>query len=236
MLSKKYNRVLLKVSGESFKGSGEFGQDFGRIDEIADDIIEVNNSKIQICIVVGGGNFYRGSQVNGIERPTADYIGMLATVMNAIVLQEFLQKKGIKKVKVLSSVPVDSICETYNRSIALAYMEDGHVVIFAGGTGNPFVSTDTAAAYRAIEMRCDVLLKGTQVSGVYSEDPETNPKAERFSNLSYDEIIDNDLKIMDLSSIVAAKDHQLPIMVFSLSKKGEFNKALHGSGEFTLIS
>jgi len=234
MFDRDYNRVLLKISGESFKGKLDYGHSFKAINAIIDDIIEADQAGVQICLVVGGGNFYRGSQTQGIDRATADYVSMLPTVMNALVLQDLLEKKGVKS-KVLSSVPMESICETYCKTKALTYMDDGYIVIFAGGTGNPFVSTDTSAVFRAIEMRCDAMLKGTQVEGVYSEDPNKNSNAKKYDVLSYDEVIDKKLKVMDLPAVCVAQEHGLPMLVFSIQNRGELNKVLHGNGTFTLI-
>lgn len=235
MFDRKYNRVLLKVSGEAFKGNNDSkSQDHEAISRIVDDILEVDQQGVQLCLVVGGGNFYRGRTELNLERATADYIGMIATIMNALTLQEFLIKKGINA-KVLSSIPIESVCETYSRNKALSYMEEGAVVIFAGGTGNPFVSTDTAAVYRAIEMRCDVLFKGTQVSGVYGEDPKKNENAKKYDILKYDEVIDKKLEVMDLPAVFVARDHKLPIIVFSILEKGEFNQVMYGNGNFSII-
>lgn len=234
MFDRDYNRILLKISGESFKGKLEYGHSFKAINAIIDDIIEADQAGVQICLVVGGGNFYRGSQTHGIERATADYISMLATVMNALALQDLLEKKGVKS-KVLSSIPMETVCETYCKTKALMYMDDGYIVIFAGGTGNPFVSTDTSAVFRAIEMRCDAMLKGTQVEGVYSDDPNKNKNAEKYDVLKYDEIIDKKLKVMDLSAVCIAQEHSLPMLVFSIQNRGDLKKVLDGNGTFTLI-
>ncbi len=234
MFGKNYKRVLLKISGESFKGNLESGQDYKAIDRISNDILEVDQNGTQICLVVGGGNFYRGSEEATIERAAADYIGMLATVMNALTLQEFLIAKGVSA-QVLSSVPMDTICDTYSRDRALHYMDEEKVLIFAGGTGNPYVSTDTAAVYRGLEMKCDAVFKGTQVSGVYDSDPKQDKNAKKYDKLNYDQVIDQNLGVMDLSAIMVAREHKLPIVVFSILKKGEFHKVITGDGNFTII-
>jgi uridylate kinase len=238
MFDRRYNRVLLKISGEALKGNSDSkSQDHDAINRIVDDILEVDQEGIQVCLVVGGGNFYRGrTRIElGIERAAADYIGMLATIMNALTLQEVLISKGVNA-KVLSSIPVESICETYSRNKALNYMEQGAVVIFAGGTGNPFVSTDTLAVYRALEMRCDALFKGTQFPGVYSEDPKKNKNAKKYNSLSYNEMIEKKLEVMDLPAVLVAHEQNLPIVVFSILKKGEFNKVVYDDGNFTIIN
>jgi uridylate kinase len=185
---------------------------------------------------VGGGNISRGSKVDSkrIDRARADYMGMLGTVINALCLQAILTSHGVKS-KVLSSVAMESICETYSQEKGLDYMSRGDVVIFAAGTGNPFVSTDTATVFRGIEMHCDVMLKGTQVDGVYTGDPKTDSSAKKIDELSYDEVLTQHLKVIDLPAISVASEHKLPIVVFSIHKKGEIRKVLQGNGNFTVI-
>ncbi len=231
-----WKKVMLKVSGEAFLGKYAHGQDLEAVESLASDISSVVKKGLQLCVVVGGGNIARGSTMDltKIDRARADYMGMLGTVINALCLQAMLDNIGVKS-KVLSSVAMDSICDTYSQERALHYMSQGIVVIFAAGTGNPFVSTDTAAVFRGIEMHCDVLLKGTQVEGVYSEDPKKEKSAKKFDQLSYDEVINNSLRVMDLPAVSVAKEHKLPLIVFSIHKKGEILKVLGGEGSFTII-
>lgn len=232
----KWKKVMLKISGEAFKGKYAHGQDLEAVEYLAKDIAEVSKTGTELCLVVGGGNISRGSSVDckKIDRARADYMGMLGTVINALCLQAILKNQKIKS-KVLSSVAMESICETYSQEKALDYMEQGIIVIFAAGIGNPFVSTDTAAVFRGIEMHCDVLLKGTQVEGVYSGDPNKDKSAKKFDILSYDDVINNHLRVMDLPAVSVASEHKLPIVVFSIHKKGEFANVLKGKGNFTII-
>lgn len=231
-----WKKVMLKISGEAFLGKYPHGQDLEAVESLASDISSVVKKGVQLCLVVGGGNISRGSTMDltKIDRARADYMGMLGTVINALCLQAMLDNIGVKS-KVLSSVAMDSICDTYSQERALHYMSQGIVVIFAAGTGNPFVSTDTAAVFRGIEMHCDVLLKGTQVEGVYSEDPKKEKSAKKFDQLSYDEVINNNLRVMDLPAVSVAKEHKLPLIIFSIHKKGEVLKVLKGEGSFTVI-
>ncbi len=226
-------RVLLKLSGESFKGATE-NQDITIIKAIASDILE-GKKYTQVALVVGGGNICRGGQFvkQGVSRSTADYTGMLATTMNAIVLQDIFKTLGAKA-KVFSSLPM-GVCETYSRELALEAMSNDYITIFAGGTGNPFVTTDTAAVIKAIEMNCDLLLKGTSVDGVYDSDPRINKNAKKFETISYDHIIKNHLNVMDISSVVIAAEHKLPIAIFPIAGRGEFAKVIKGEGHPTLI-
>jgi len=232
----QWKKVMLKISGEAFKGKYAHGQDLEAVESLAEDIAEVSKSGTELCLVVGGGNIARGSSVDckKIDRARADYMGMLGTVINALCLQAILKNQKIKS-KVLSSVAMESICETYSQEKALDYMAQGIIVIFAAGIGNPFVSTDTAAVFRGIEMHCDVLLKGTQVEGVYSGDPNKDKLAKKFDALSYDDVINNHLRVMDLPAVSVASEHKLPIVVFSIHKKGEFANVLKGQGNFTII-
>lgn len=234
---KKYKRVLLKLSGEALMGNMKFGYDQDIINRICADILDVYNMGIQLCIVIGGGNILRGntSKDIGIDKASGDYMGMLATIMNAIALQNLLEQIGIST-RVQSAMPINAICETYARRKAIRHMEKGRVVIFAGGTGNPFFTTDTASALRAIEMNCDLLLKGTQVDGVYDSDPKKNEDAKRYTKLTYKQVLDNDLKVMDASAISLARENNLPIAVFSIKNRGSFEEVIKGKGEFTIIS
>ncbi len=236
MSKSKYKCVLLKVSGEALMGDKQFGHDYETIKRIAQDIKEVLDLGVQVCVVVGGGNIFRGMAAStlGMERAAADYMGMLATVMNALALQNIMEQEGIYT-RVLSAIPMMSICESYIRRKAKRHMEKGRVVIFAGGTGNPFFTTDSAAVLRAIEMNCDLLLKGTQVDGVYSADPESNPDATRFERVTYTDVLRNNLNVMDMAAIALARENKLPIKVFSIKEKGQFARVLLGNGHYTKI-
>jgi len=231
-----YRRVLLKVSGESLMGAQSFGIDLTTVERIAADIKQVIELKIEACIVIGGGNIFRGlsAAARGMERASADYMGMLATVMNALALQNALEKLGVPT-RVVSAIPMTSICEPYIRRRCIRHLEKGRVVIFAAGTGNPFFTTDTAAALRAAEMGCDALLKGTNVDGVYSADPKKDAKARRYERLSYQDVLVQDLKVMDASAISLARENGIPILVFSIHDSGAFAAVLSGRGLSTII-
>ncbi len=233
----KYRRVLLKLSGEGLAGDGDFGFDPGALDRIAGEIREVHQMGVQVCLVIGGGNIFRGmsAAAASIERTSADYIGMLATVMNALAVQSALEKNGVPT-RVQSAIPMASVCEPYIRRRAIRHMEKGRVVIFAAGTGNPFFTTDTAAALRAVEMGCDVLLKGTQVDGVYSDDPKKVKDAERFDKLTYQDVLSRNLKVMDTSAIALARENKVPILVFSIHNPGAFADVVNGTGIYTMVS
>ncbi|WP_264686257.1 UMP kinase [Wolbachia endosymbiont (group B) of Eupeodes latifasciatus] len=232
----KYPRVLFKISGEALMGSKLFGHDMEVIDKLSKDIVEVCNLGVQVCIVVGGGNIFRGASasLSGCERASSDYIGMLGTVINALILQNFLEKSSIVS-RVLSAIPMTTVCEPYIRRKAIHHLEKGRVVIFAAGTGNPFFTTDTAAALRAVEMNCDVILKGTQVSGVYSADPKKNENAVMYDRLSYTDLLTRDLKVMDASAISLARENSIPIVVFSL-KREKMVDIIKGQGTYTIVS
>jgi uridylate kinase len=232
----KYKRILLKVSGEALMGEKQSGHDYETIKRIAEDIKEVVDLGAELCIVVGGGNIYRGIDASllGMERAAADYIGMLATVINALALQNIMEGTKIYT-RVLSAIPMMSICESYIRRKAKRHMEKGRVVIFAGGTGNPFFTTDSAAVLRAIEMNCDLLLKGTQVDGVYDFDPVLNPDAVKYDKITYTDVLRHNLKVMDMAAIALARENSLPIKVFSIKEKGNFARVLQGNGVYTKI-
>ncbi|WP_264330534.1 UMP kinase [Wolbachia endosymbiont (group B) of Erebia ligea] len=232
----KYPRVLFKISGEALMGSKLFGHDMEVIDKLSKDIVEVCNLGVQVCIVVGGGNIFRGASasLSGCERASSDYIGMLGTVINALILQNFLEKSSIVS-RVLSAIPMTTICEPYIRRKAIHHLEKGRVVIFAAGTGNPFFTTDTAAALRAVEMNCDVILKGTQVRGVYSADPKKNEDAVMYDRLSYTDLLTRDLKVMDASAISLARENSIPVIVFSL-KREKMVDIIKGQGTYTIVS
>ena len=231
-----YARVLLKVSGEALMGEGNYGIDVGTVDRIATDVKEAADSGTQICMVIGGGNIFRGlaGAAKGIDRATADYMGMLATVMNALAMQAALERSGLPS-RVQSAIPMSSVCEPYIRRRAIRHMEKGRAVIFAAGTGNPFFTTDTAAALRAAEMNCDALLKATQVDGVYSADPKKYPDAVRYESLSYHEVLARDLAVMDASAVSLSRENGIPILVFSLHDRGALAKVLKGQGRATII-
>ena len=233
----KYARVLLKVSGEALMGESNYGIDVGTVDRIAGDVKEAADSGSQICLVIGGGNIFRGlaGAAKGIDRATADYMGMLATVMNALAMQAALERTGLAS-RVQSAIPMSSVCEPYVRRRAIRHMEKGRVVIFAAGTGNPFFTTDTAAALRAAEMNCDALLKATQVDGVYSADPKKYPDAVRYESLSYHEVLARDLAVMDASAISLSRENGIPILVFSLHDRGALAQVLRGQGRATIIT
>jgi uridylate kinase len=231
-----YKRVLLKVSGEALMARRDYGLDNEMVRAIAADIGAVAAMGVQVCLVIGGGNIFRGvsAAAAGMERAQADYIGMLATVMNALAMQSALEAGGVPT-RVQSAIPMASVCEPYIRRRAERHMEKGRVVIFAAGTGNPFFTTDTAAALRAAEMNCDALFKGTQVDGVYSADPRRDPRAERYDALTYQEVLANQLAVMDAAAISLARENALPIVVFNIHAPGAFAAVVRGEGRFTRI-
>jgi uridylate kinase len=233
----RYNRVLLKLSGESFCKPGDFGIDGPSIESIAERIVDICKLGPQVAIVVGAGNFIRGetfSQKSHIPRTTADYMGMLATIINACALQETLEKLGLPT-RVLSAIEVSAMCEPFIRRRALRHLERGRVVILAGGTGNPFFTTDTCAALRASELDADLLIKATKVEGVYSDDPKKNPQATLITRLSYDDVLKQSLRIMDHAAISLCRDKSIPIVVLNIFKKGNITKAICGEQVGTLI-
>ncbi len=234
--SSNYQRVLLKLSGEGLMGNKGHGLDPGTVERIADEVKAVHAMGVQICMVIGGGNIFRGvsAAASSIERTSADYMGMLATVINALAVQSVMENRGVQT-RVLSAIPMSTVCEPYIRRRAVRHMEKGRVVIFAAGTGNPFFTTDTAAALRAVEMGCDVLLKGTQVDGVYDADPKKVEGAERYTRLTYQDVLSKNLKIMDTSAIALARENEVPILVFSLHNPGAFADAVTGVGTYTII-
>ena len=231
-----YKRVLLKVSGEALLARREYGLDNDMVRAIAADIGDVAAMKVQVCLVIGGGNIFRGvsAAAAGMDRAQADYIGMLATVMNALAMQSALEQRGVPT-RVQSAIPMASVCEPYIRRRAERHMEKGRVVIFAAGTGNPFFTTDTAAALRAAEMGCDALFKGTQVDGVYSADPRRTPGAERYACLTYQDVLANQLAVMDAAAISLARENALPIVIFNIHAPGAFAAVVRGEGRFTKI-
>jgi len=218
-------------------GEREYGQDPAVIARIAEEIRQVHALGVEVCVVIGGGNIFRGlaGAANGIERATADYMGMLATVINSLAMQSALERLGVVT-RVLSAIGMQSVCEPYIRRRAIRHMEKGRVVIFAAGTGNPFFTTDTAAALRASEMSCDALFKGTKVDGVYSADPKKVRNAERYDRLTYLEVLSRDLQVMDAAAISLARENRIPILVFSIQETGGFAEVVTGRGRFTVIS
>ncbi len=231
-----YKRVLLKVSGEALMGEGSYGIEQSVVARIADEIAEAKGLGAEICIVVGGGNIFRGvsQAASGMERASADYMGMLATVMNALALQNALEGIGMFT-RIMSAIEMTAICEPYIRRRAVRHMEKGRIVIFAAGTGNPYFTTDTAAALRAAEMDCDALFKGTQVDGVYDDDPKRNPNAKRFETLTHRDVMVRDLKVMDQAAIALTRENAIPIIVFSIKERGGVVGALTGTGPHTTI-
>ena len=233
----RYQRVLLKVSGEALMGERDYGLDTPTLRAIAEDVRDVAALGVQVCLVIGGGNIFRGiaGAAAGMDRAQADYMGMLATVMNALAMQSALEKAGVPT-RVQSAIAMAAISEPYIRRRAIRHMEKGRVVIFAAGTGNPFFTTDTAAALRAAEMGCDALLKGTQVDGVYSADPRKNPAAERYATLTYLDMLARDLAVMDAAAISLARENRLPIVVFNIHEPGSFTAVMKGEGRFTTVT
>ncbi|MEM8616205.1 MAG: UMP kinase [Pseudomonadota bacterium] len=233
----QYKRVLLKLSGEALMGDDAFGINMPTCAKFATEIADAHKAGAEICIVIGGGNIFRGLKGTaiGMERAQADYMGMLATVFNALAMQNALEQQGIET-RVQSGIEMQKVCEPFIRRRALRHLEKGRVVIFAAGLGSPYFTTDTAAALRAAEMNCEAMLKGTQVDGVYSEDPKLNPEAERFDAVSYDDVLSKNLKVMDASAVSLMRDTDIPIVVFSLHSKGALHKVLTGQGPKTVIS
>jgi uridylate kinase len=232
----KFRRILLKVSGEALMGTQSYGIDVETVDRIAADVRDAVEGGTQVCMVIGGGNIFRGlsGAAKGIDRATADYMGMLATVMNALAMQAALERSGVPS-RVQSAIPMSSVCEPYIRRRAIRHMEKGRVVIFAAGTGNPFFTTDTAAALRAAEMNCQAMFKGTQVDGVYSADPKKVPNAKRFESLSYHEVLARNLQVMDASAVSLSRENKIPIVVFSIHNRGALAAVLRGEGRSTII-
>ena len=227
---------MLKLSGEALMGKKDFGIDLETINSITNQISNVFNKGIKISLVVGGGNIFRGisASSDGMDRSSADYTGMMATVINSLILQNSLEQKGIQT-RVLSAIKMDTVCESYIRRRAIRHVEKKRIVIFAAGTGNPFFTTDTAAALRASEMKCDILFKATKVDGIYDKDPKVNKNAKKLYDLNYDYVINNNLKIMDTASISLAKENKIPILVFSILEKDSLTKIIEGKGSYTII-
>lgn len=232
-----YKRVMVKVSGEGLMGPNEFGLHNETVAKLARDIKAVVDDGRQVCLVIGGGNIFRGisGAATGMDRTSADYMGMLATVINALAVQSALEMMGVAT-RVQSAIAMAQVCESYIRRRAVRHMEKGRVVIFGAGTGNPYFTTDTAAALRAAEMNCDALMKATQVDGVYDSDPKKNKAAKRYDRLTFDKVIADDLKVMDTAAIALARENNLPIIVFDMHTENAVARVLNGEGKFTIVA
>lgn len=236
MHSPKFKRILLKLSGEVLMGNQQYGIDPEFVAELAKEVKAAKDAGFEICLVIGGGNIFRGlaAAAKGLERTTGDYMGMLATVMNALAMQNALEQLGVAT-RVQSAIPMASVCEPYIRRRAERHLEKGRIVIFAAGTGNPFFTTDTGAALRAAEMGCDALFKGTSVDGVYDADPKAVPEAQRYEAISYDAVLARNLKVMDAAAIALCRENAIPIVVFSIRERGNLAKVLAGEGTQTIV-
>ena len=234
--SHKYQRVLLKISGESLMGERSYGIDPVMVTRVAEEIKHVIEQGVEICLVIGGGNIFRGisGAASGMERATGDYMGMLATVMNALAMRDALERSSIAS-HVMSAIPMSGMVEHYDRRRAMRYLDQNDVVIFAAGTGNPFFTTDSAACLRAIEVDCDLVLKATKVDGVYDSDPVTNPNAVKYDVLDYETVLAKQLGVMDLTAICLVRDHGMPVRVFNMNKQGALVSIVRGESEGTLI-
>jgi len=236
MPSPKYKRILLKLSGEVLMGDQQFGIDPAFVSELAQEVKAAKDTGLELCLVIGGGNIFRGmaGAAQGMDRAQADYMGMLATVMNALAMQSALEQLGVPT-RVQSAIEMDKVCEPVIRRRAERHLEKGRVVIFAAGVGAPYFTTDSGAALRAAEMRCDALFKGTSVDGIYDADPKTNASAKRFDTVSYDKVLANNLKVMDASAVALCRDNRIPIVVFSIREKGNLARVLAGDGVRTVV-
>jgi len=236
MTRPRFNRILLKLSGEALMGQGQFGIDPAAVAGLAGEIAAAKAQGHELCLVVGGGNIFRGmaAAAKGFDRATGDYMGMLATVMNALAVQNALEEQGIDT-RVQSAIPMASVSEPYIRRRALRHIEKGRIVIFAAGTGNPYFTTDSAAALRAAEMGCDALFKGTSVDGVYTADPKQDPKATRYDSLTYSRVLADDLKVMDAAAVALCRDNDIPIVVFNIRQPGNLAEVLAGGGTATIV-
>ncbi len=233
----KYRRVLLKLSGEALMGDGAYGIDPAVIRKIADEVHELTKAGVQVAIVIGGGNIFRGAGLvaAGIDRVTADHMGMLATIMNSLAMQDALEQLGMHA-RVMSAIKINEVCEDYIRRRAVRHLEKGRVVLFAAGTGNPFFTTDSAASLRSIEINADLLIKATKVDGVYSADPIYDKKAKRYETLSYDEVLERKLEVMDATAVVLCRENNMPMRVLDMTKQGALMRAVQGMDEGTLVS
>jgi uridylate kinase len=237
MAAPAYKRILLKLSGEALMGDDAYGINRATINRIVAEVKEVVDLGVQVAVVIGGGNIFRGvaPAAAGMDRATADYMGMLATVMNAMALQDAMKNIGLNA-RVQSALNIEQVAEPYIRGKAIRYLEEGRVVIFGAGTGNPFFTTDTAAALRGMEMNADVVIKATKVDGIYTDDPKTNPEAMRYKTISFDEAIIKNLKVMDATALTLCRDQKLPIVVFSIFKQGALKRVLLGEDEGTMVT
>lgn len=233
----KYKRILLKLSGEALMGDQQFGIDPQRLEQYAQEVKRVKDLGVELAIVIGGGNIYRGIQAErtGIDRVQGDYMGMLATVINAMALQSILEKHGLYT-RLMSGFKIEQVCEPFIRRRAVRHLEKGRIVIFGAGIGNPYFTTDSTASLRAIEIEADVVLKGTRVDGVYTADPEKDPTAERYNNISFQEVFEKGLNVMDMTAITLCQENNLPIIVFDMNKDGNLHKLVTGEDVGTLIT
>jgi len=234
--SPRFKRILLKLSGEALMGDGDYGIDPAIIARVAGEISEIVELGVQVGMVIGGGNIFRGAGLaqGGMDRVTGDHMGMLATVMNALAMQDALEKKNVPA-RVMSALSIHQVCEDYIRRRAIRHLEKGRVVMFAAGTGNPYFTTDSAASLRAIEIGADVVIKATKVDGVYTDDPVKNPDAKRYDNLGYDEILDKKLMVMDATAIVLCRDSNMPLRVFSINNEGDLLRMINGESIGTTV-
>ena len=237
MAAPAYKRILLKLSGEALMGDDAYGINRATITRIVKEVKEVVDLGVQVAVVIGGGNIFRGvaPAAEGMDRATADYMGMLATVMNAMALQDAMKNIGLNA-RVQSALNIEQVAEPYIRGKAIRYLEEGRVVIFGAGTGNPFFTTDTAAALRGMEMNADIVIKATKVDGVYTDDPKTNPEAMRYKTITFDEAIIKNLKVMDATALTLCRDQKLPISVFSIFKQGALKRVVMGEDEGTMVT
>lgn len=236
MSAPAYKRILLKLSGEALMGDDAYGINRATITRIVSEVKEIVDLGVQVAVVIGGGNIFRGvaPAAEGMDRATADYMGMLATVMNAMALQDAMKNIGLNA-RVQSALSIEQVAEPYIRGKAIRYLEEGRVVIFGAGTGNPFFTTDTAAALRGMEINAEIVIKATKVDGVYTDDPKTNPEAMRYKTISFDEAISKNLKVMDATALTLCRDQKLPISVFSIFKQGALKKVVMGEDEGTMV-
>ncbi|HEX8546499.1 MAG TPA: UMP kinase [Cytophagaceae bacterium] len=232
----KYKRILLKLSGESLMGEKQYGIDSDRVLQYAQDIKAVHDTGLEIAIVIGGGNIFRGlsAEKGGMDRVQADYMGMLATVINSMALQDALEKTGVKT-RLMTAIKMEQICEPFIRRRAVRHLEKRRIVIFGAGTGNPYFTTDTAASLRAIEINADAVLKGTRVDGIYTADPEKDPTATKYENITFQEVYDKNLNVMDMTAFTLCQENKLPIIVFDMNKSGNFMRIANGDSIGTLV-
>lgn len=236
-MSRPFKRILLKLSGEALMGDGAYGIDVAAVDRLAGEVKAARDAGFELCLVIGGGNIFRGlaAAAKGFERATGDYMGMLATIMNALAVQNGLERAGVDT-RVQSAIPMASVCEPYIRRRAQRHLEKGRTVIFAAGVGSPFFTTDTGAALRAAEMGCDALFKGTSVDGIYDSDPKKNASAKRYDRISFADVLGKDLRVMDASAVALCRDNNIPIVVFNIREHGNLARVLAGEGTATIVT